>query len=168
MAHHRPFVLYTVFNDNKAKDRALFYLQEETRPNFPDEVPESEAELVELFEFLSYPHQVEAENNSLTLWFGDPYREEDLHEDIGPMMEGLSILGAKQVLVYWEYEDEACYEQYVNGNKELIWSVYGLESPEDEARYNKILPPKLKQDLKQLGDPVASIRRISEFLSEKQ
>ncbi len=91
------------FANNHKRDRALFYLQEDTRPDFDDEVPENEQALFETVDEIPYPAVIKSLNDSSLYWVM-------ADEDGFPDLTLAEKLGAEKVLVvHAQIEDEPCF-----------------------------------------------------------
>lgn len=94
------------FANNHKRDRALFYLQEDTRPDFDDEVPEDEQALFETVDEMPFPAVIKTydENDSAVLYWAMA------DEDGFPDLTLAEKLGADTVLVvHAQLEDEPCF-----------------------------------------------------------
>jgi hypothetical protein len=80
------------FANNHQRDRAVFYLQEDTRPDFDDEVPEVEQALFEAVDEIPYPTVIKILDDSSLYW---AMAEEDGFPDLALAEK----LGAEKVLV---------------------------------------------------------------------
>ncbi len=167
MAHATPFALYARFSNTASLERFLFFLEEDTRPSFPDEVEPNEAPWVEHFEFLAYPWELTRLDNAVLVEFGDPHEEEDLHDDIAPMMEGAAGLGADQVLVYWSYEGEGVFERWSDGANEILWAMDDDEAEEDGVGRPDLLDEPLREQLRDVLEdaPGKALLRLAQALS---
>lgn len=169
MAHASPFTLYTRFADCASLARFLFFLEEDSRPAFPDEVTHGESQWVGHFEFLSYPWSVkQLDNVTVVADFGDPHEEQDLSGDITPMMEGATGLGAELVLVFWCYEEECFLERYVKGHREVVWS---MDVEADEDKNQELLSRESQEQLRKIyeeaEDAAEVLAQIASELAEK-
>ena len=91
------------FANNHQRDRAVFYLQEDTRPDFDDEVPEVEQALFEAVDEIPYPTVIKILDDSSLYW---AMTEEDGFPDLALAEK----LGAEKVLVvHAQIEDEPCF-----------------------------------------------------------
>jgi len=91
------------FGNNHQRDRARFYLQEDTRPDFDDEVAESELTLFEAVDEISYPGVIKTLDNTGLYWVM-------ADEDGFPDLALAEKLGAEKVLVvHAQIEDEPCF-----------------------------------------------------------
>lgn len=91
------------FANNHKRDRALFYLQEDTRPDFNDEVPEVEQALFEVVDEIPYPAVIKSLDDSNLYWVM-------ADEDGFPDLALAEKLGAEKVLVvHAQIEDEPCF-----------------------------------------------------------
>ncbi len=95
------------FANNQQRDRALFYLQEDTRPDFDDEVPEDEQTLFETVDEIPYPSVIknlDDEDDDAGLYWAMA------DEDGFPDLALAEKLGAEKVLVvHAQIEDEPCF-----------------------------------------------------------
>ena len=111
----------THFANNHKRDRALFYLQEDTRPDFDDEVPEAERALFETVDEMPFPAVIKTydENDSAVLYWAMA------DEDGFPDLTLAEKLGAEKVLVvYAQLEDEPCFtiaQKLANRSTETIF-----------------------------------------------
>ena len=91
------------FANNQQRDRALFYLQENTRPDFDDDVAEVEQALFEAVDEIPYPEIIKSFNETSLYWVM-------ADEDGFPDLALAEKLGARTVLVvHAQIEDEPCF-----------------------------------------------------------
>ncbi len=125
--------------------RLQIYLDEDTRPDFPEDAPQEEAEWVEPFEFLENPDSIkEIDDKTLLVEF---YPEEtDFTDEAKELIKTLLEIVQVESIIYCELgEDWTIFENYTIDNRQLLWAVDGLDDPESEEKYNSFLSKEEKE-----------------------
>jgi len=138
-------VLYINCKTNQQSKRLQTYLNEDTRPDFPEDAPKEEADWVEPFEFLENPDGVkEIDNKTLLVEF---YPEEtDFTDEAKELIKILLEIVQVESIIYCELgEDWTMFEYYTKDNRQLLWAVDGLDDPESEEKYNSFLSKAEKE-----------------------
>jgi len=106
----------------KATDRILFYLDEDTRPDFADEVPANESALCEAMEFADTPIQIEKTSETIIYaWF--EFIELDEIEKMLLVFDCIEgILGRH---VYFADDEE--YRAYFEYRNNMLKPIYTIE-----------------------------------------
>lgn len=123
--------IYVVCKDKKSCDRLKFYFDGETRPDFVEEVPESEAELFEAFESLQVPDLVNSiDGNRVSIGF------DMLEEGFDEFEEMVCIAGEfnpQQVFAYYYTDEETdCFFRLENNELIFLFSLAELIVDEEE------------------------------------
>lgn len=121
------------------------YLNEDTRPDFPEDVSKEEAEWVEPFEFLENPDSIkEIDDKTLLVEF---YPEEtDFTDEAKKLIKTLLEIVQVESIIYCELgEDWTMFEYYSKDNRQLLWAVDGLDDPVSEEKYNSFLSKEEKE-----------------------
>ncbi len=110
----------------KATDRILFYLGEDTRPGFAEEVSASEVALFEAMEFADTPIQIDRPSETLIyVW----YEFIEL-EEIEKMLKAFDCI--EGVLVRYVYfADDEEYRAYFEYRNNTLNSIYTIEDDVD-------------------------------------
>lgn len=91
------------FANNHQRDRAVFYLQEDSRPDFDDEVAEAEQALFEVVDEIPYPAVIKTLDDAGLYWVM-------ADEDSFPDLALAEKLGAEKILVvHAQIEGEPCF-----------------------------------------------------------
>jgi hypothetical protein len=156
------FCLWVKFPTASSCKRLIFYLDPDTRPDFPDEVPESEVEWVEVFELLPDPCSIEQiDEYTLTVYFDD-------ESDAEPhrVCAAIALLEPDSVLSWESVEGEVYYQSWVGSDNTLLYAPQGLEDPDDDEKYNRNLNEATRKHLDELdGMPEEALRFLSEMWS---
>lgn len=153
-------LIWARFADATSRDRLAFYLDPETRPDFPEEAPESEASWVDHFELLPDPDQIERlSGNVLLVYFGE---EADAQPD--QVCEAIGLLSPTQLLMRENIEGDVFYHSWQDGQSTLIYAADGLDDPDDDTRYNRQLGDAVRRHLDGLRD---SPKRALQYLAEQ-
>lgn len=136
----------TINCKTKQKSKRLkIYLNEDTRPDFPEDAPQNEADWVEPFEFLENPDSIkEIDEKTLLVAF---YPEEtDFTDDAKELMKTLLEIVQVESIIYCELgEDWTMFEYLTKDKRKLLWAVDGLDDPEDDDKYNSFLSKEEKE-----------------------
>ncbi len=139
-------MLYVRCADARGRERLAFYLDEATRPDFPDEVPAEEADLVRAFESVDAPAQLlKPSATELVASFEMPSGDTQY-----ALASVLGRFGAEKAI--WHESDGGelnVYYCYRDGDFHFLYSPQPLDDPEDEARYNRALPQAARELLNQ-------------------
>ncbi len=113
--------IFFVYGNKEIIKKLPFYLDNITRPDFPDEVPEVEQSWVEIFEFLDNPDDIRS-LDSTHLGFGFFPDQGGDREEMSVLGKSLiDIIGANQVLLYLSSEEEASIDLFnKKGRKRLF------------------------------------------------
>lgn len=119
------FALLISHKDKNALDRIILYCHADTRPDFPEDVPDSEEEWVDAYEILPYPNKINRlDVHTLILEFYDECKMGgNLPEEIAT---AVAMSQPEQILSYSDLEDHTLYERWQGQRYELIWDVDGL------------------------------------------
>lgn len=140
--------------------RLMFYLDPETRPDFPDEVPESEATWVEAFELLPDPSSMEQVDDTTVSVYFDDESDAEPHQ----ICEAIALLEPDSLLSWEVVECEVYYQRWKDGNNTLIYAPEGLEDPQEDEKYNRNLDEAIRKRLDELdGEPEEALRLLSEI-----
>lgn len=157
---YASLVIWVRFADTSSCDRLAFYLDPDTRPDFPDEVPESEASWVDHFELLPDPDQLErVSGDVLLIHFGD---DADAQPD--QVCEAISLLSPTQLLTREDIEGEVVYHSWQGAQSTLVYAEEGLDDPDDDRRYNRRLDDATRRYLDRLRD---SPKSALQFLAKQ-
>lgn len=98
--------LYAVFIDNTALNQFCWYIDNETRPAFVEEVPDGEHKLFELIEQLEIPESKQQPHKNAVLYSFEMMDE--VEDDYAALLKIATMLGAKTVISHWfsEYETD--------------------------------------------------------------
>lgn len=152
------FIVFVKFGDANTCKRLGRYFSVNTRPNFSDEVLETETELVDVFEFLPYPTITPVDSRTLLLYFED---DSDNNVEFDDIVSAVSLFSPNLLLSYSDFGDDEWYERYRDGRLELVWAVMGLDDPEDDERMNRILSDETKARLRDVGDPARILQLLA-------
>ena len=135
--------LYVSCSSENKCDRLRYYLEPETRPDFPEDVPADEAALVELFEEMPDPEEMNrVAECELIVYFGeDAFSAKELLPKVLPRFQ------VKQALWYEDSTEHQEYYRFEDDSFEFLYSPEPLESPEDDERYNRELSQAVQDDL---------------------
>jgi hypothetical protein len=139
-------------------ERLAFYLEEDCRPDFQDEVPEYEASWVDAFEFLPTAKLERLDDHTLVAHFSSDSGFGDELEDI---LNAIALTGPKAIYFYAFLGDNEWYASYHNGHKKLIWAVAGLDDPDDEKGLNQRLNKEEQERLKSVGTPSMALAELA-------
>ncbi len=117
------------------KQRLEFYFDEETRPDFAEEVPESEAKLVDIFELMPQPEEMESlSDTELVLFF-----ELDAFEMMQLLPSILKFFEINKVIILEDSMDYRHYKKFNGEGFDLLHSPEALEDEGDDILYNQNL-----------------------------
>lgn len=136
-------IFYIKCKTTQQCERLQLYLNEETRPDLPEEVPTEEADWVEPFEFMEQPDNVTkvTDKDLLITFYPD---ETDFTEDAESFIKILvHTVGIASVLYGELGEDWTTFELIQKQKRTLLWSVEVLPDP-DERQYNQHLSKEEK------------------------
>jgi hypothetical protein len=141
--------------------RLIFYLDPDTRPDFPDEVPEAEAKWVGIFELLPDPCSIEQiDEHTVSVYFDDE-ADAEAHQ----ICAAIALLEPDNILSWESIEGEVYYKSWQGGDNTLIYAPEGLEDPMDDKKYNRVLNEETRKHLDELhGTPDEALRFLSEIL----
>ncbi|MER2490311.1 hypothetical protein [Catenovulum sediminis] len=97
--------LYVSFSDQQKLKRFCWYMDAETRPDFDDEVPDSESELFQIVELLELPESKSvATNNGVIYGFEMLSEPENEYQTLAKFAKRL---GSQTFISYWfgEYDE---------------------------------------------------------------
>lgn len=140
-------MLYVRCCSRSKVDRLRFYLDAKTRPDFSDEVPAEEEELVDCFEYVDVPTDIIRLSPKELLVYFEMFTGQPNH-DIAPT---LGWFQPKQVL--WHESDGGdldIYYCYRDGKFEFFYSPQALTEEQDEQQYNQNISPQMKQKISEL------------------
>ncbi len=138
-------VLHIRCKTSQQSKRLQAYLNEDSRPDFPEDVPPEEVEWVEPFEFLENPDSIkEIDDKTLLVEF---YPEEtDFTDEAKELIKTLLEIVQVESIIYCELgEDWTVFENYTKDNHQLLWAVDGLDDQESEEKYNSFLSKEEKE-----------------------
>jgi len=151
-------VIYVQCFDAEKLKRIEFYLNGETRPDFPEDVPGSEAQLVEVFEFLPTPESLQClDLNGLTAHFAP-----DSLEEMKDLVKGAALFRPDKLLMFFA-DDEETRHYYCHQDSKLnfMMSEIPFDDPADERKYNRKLPPKLANSIKDMDDKSKALELLA-------
>ncbi|MDE1462697.1 hypothetical protein [Spartinivicinus poritis] len=127
------------FATKKQLDRAYWFLHEDTRPDFDDEVEESEQDAFEFIESIEDPDYLEKVGKQELIWELTVNKREWMPEEI---IEGISLLGATHSDIF--YQDEYDVRVYQHTPPKPVKTLYEVLNydQEDEIR-DELLENKL-------------------------
>jgi hypothetical protein len=138
----------------------MFYLDPETRPDFPDEVPASEAAWVEAFELLPDPSSIDQLDDCTVSVYFDDESDAEPHQ----ICAAIALLEPVSLLSWEAIECEVYYQSWKRGNNTLLYAPEGLENPQDDEKYNRNLDEATRKRLDELdGEPEEALRYLSEI-----
>lgn len=109
-------------------NRIHHYLAEATRPDFADEVPDTEVAVFEAMEFAPLPIECDANEGAVTAWF----EHAELNE-LQQMLQGLTQLGNVQAyLLFSDDEEFKGFFQYREERLQLRYEI-GLDKALDQT-----------------------------------
>jgi hypothetical protein len=111
-------------------ERALFFLDSESRPSFEEEVPATEKAVFEALEFAPAPAFIRAVGNTAI----EAGFENEALADLKDMIIGLSALKFDQCYVFFGDDEE--YKVYFKLDGQKLVCIYTLE--DDEALDTKL------------------------------
>jgi hypothetical protein len=109
--------------------RIGIYLEPDTRPDFPEDVPEEEADWVDAYEVVPYPERLERPDEYTLLLF---YDGDDLGELPEDLANALVLSQPSMILSYSDLEDHVLFERWVDQRYESVWDVHGMYEEESE------------------------------------
>ena len=131
-------------------ERLVFYLDAETRPSFPEDVPASEADRVEAFEFLPVPTDLHRPSSASLLAYFD--EGVDSFGDIEGIMGAIALAEPAALYLYFADDEETQhYYRHAEGELEFLYSEVPLDDGDEE--YNRRLDEKLRKELDTFDDP---------------
>ncbi len=140
------FTLLVHHSDTSKLDRIKSYFVPDTRPDFPEDVPETEEEWVDAFEIIPYPEIIERPDpNVMLLEFDD-------EADMGPefhneIAQAVSLTQPDLILSYSFLEDHILYDKWNGNSYETIWGRDYLEDDQEE-----VLDTQTIEQLEKLGE----------------
>jgi hypothetical protein len=149
MSDFGSFMLLVRLPDTATRDRLALYLDGATRPDFPEEVPEQEADWVDAFEPLPVP-ELEVKDDDILIAYFDGDTTDEL--DLPRICEAVNLFAPQRMLSYTFLGDTELFEEWQAGDPKLIWSVVELDDPDDDLRYNRNLDKPTQQELQRLLD----------------
>lgn len=149
----------------EAMERLAFYLREESRPEFPDEVPENEAAWVEAFEFLPAVELERMDDRMMVAHFNSDSGFGDELEDI---LDAVALTGPEEIYFHAFLGDNEWYGRYRSGHKELIWATTGLDDPDEDQRLNQNLSEEEKERLESAGGPAQALAVLAQMYLNKR
>jgi len=156
------FVLLVRHPDAVMLDRINTYLASETRPDFPEDVPESEEEWVDAFEIIPYPEKIKRpEPEVMILEF---YDEADISREFPEdLAHAISLSNPELILSYSFLEDCVLYDKWQGVRYETIWGDCYLEDDQEAE-----LDAQTIKQLQKFGDDHNKILMyLSEVLGSK-
>jgi hypothetical protein len=137
--------LYIFCPSKSVSDRLCYYFDPKTRPDFPEDVPDEEAELVDYFEEMPDPEVIKKPTDrELIVYFDEDALE--VRELLPNILQHFSM---KQALFYEESIEHQAYYRFEEDSFEFFYSPVPLEFPDDEERYNRNLSGSMQAELKQ-------------------
>jgi hypothetical protein len=158
-------LLYVRCRDSESRNRLQYYLDARTRPDFSDEVPEAEADLVNVFEAIDEPIRINQPSSTELLATFDMLAGEPGHE-IAPVMDRFHL---EQALWYEsDGGDVADVSRYEKGRFHFLCNLRDLEDEVDESDSSD-LPPQILEHLRRnaFGDATSSILYLGRNLKER-
>lgn len=114
------FTLLVRHTDAAQIRRIRYYLESETRPDFPEDVPESEADWVDAYEAVPYPERIDQPDDHTLLLFYDGDDLGELPEDIA---FAIALSCPELVLSHSDLEDHLLFERWQDGGYEIVWDT---------------------------------------------
>lgn len=152
--------LRITFAEPSSCQRLMFYLDPETRPDFPDEVPDAEAAWVEVFELLPDPSSLEQVDDKTVSVYFDDESDAEPHQ----ICTAIALLEPVRVLSWEVIECEVFYQSWQGGNNTLLYAPEGLDDPQDDKKYNRNLDEATRKRLDELdGEPEEALRFLAEL-----
>lgn len=116
-------MLYIQCQTTEQRDRLVIYLNDDTRPRFPEDAPPEEADWVEAFEFVEMADTIRLEQDT-GLFVGYFPEEVDFGEDAKAIIKMLlSTIGVEYILYCELGEDWTTFDYYTKDKKVFVWSV---------------------------------------------
>lgn len=131
--------LYLCFETTEVAQRFAFYMDTDTRPDFPDDVPEHEAPLVDLFDYMPDCDEMDwpSETECVLYFEEDTFEAKELFPKILPHFS--------VTLALW-CEDGFEYCHYMRFDSEyfdFLYSPKPLEDEDDDKKHNRQLSKEL-------------------------
>jgi len=131
--------LYINFNGVELAQRFAFFMNEDTRPDFPDEVPENEAPLVDIFELMPDGGQMQwPSETECTLQF-----YEDAFEAKEQLILALPYFDIKLALLCEDDFDYCHYKRFDGNFFDFLYSPEALDFEDDDEQHNRQLSEAL-------------------------
>jgi hypothetical protein len=127
--------LYLCFDTTEAAQRFAFYMNTDTRPDFPDDVPEHEAPLVDLFDYMPDCDDMDWPSaNECVLYFEeDAFEAKELFPRILPHF-------SVKLALWCEDGFEYCHYMRFDGEYfDFLYSPEPLEDEDDDKNHNRQL-----------------------------
>jgi hypothetical protein len=153
--------LRVTFDDHLKCERLKFYLDPDTRPDFPDEVPDIESDWVGVFELLPDPCLIDLIDDCVVSVYFDDESDADPHQ----ICTAIALLQPTGMLSWEMIEGEVIFQQWQGGDNMLLYAPGGLEDPEDDKKYNRKLDQVTRSKLDELiGMPVEALQFLANTL----
>lgn len=140
--------------------RLAFYLAEETRPSFPDDVPVQEAAWVNAFEFLPTAELEQPDDYTLVAHFSN---DSGFGDELDEVLDAVALTGPETIYFHAFLGDNEWYARYRKGRQELVWAVAGLDDPDDDERLNRNLSDADKERIITAGGPARSLSVLAQI-----
>jgi len=129
--------------------RIEFYLNGETRPDFPEDVPSGEAQFVEAFEFVPVPESLKILSADALAAHFYP----DSLEEVKDLVKALALFKPGKLFMFFSDDGETHhYYRYQDGSLCFVFSEIPLDDSEDEKKYNRNLPTELAKTIENMDD----------------
>lgn len=136
-------------------DRIAFFLRSETRPLFPEDVPEHEENLVEAFEDAETPTSLQSDGTTLAAYF-DQFEGFDTAE---ATVKAIAAMQPSDIYLFFANDEETRhYYRYAQGELRFLLSELPLDG-EDDVRLNRNVPGPVKAKIEKFEDPADGLRR---------
>lgn len=145
MSSNASAVLSINCQSNQQSKRLQIYLNEDTRPYFPEDVPQEEVEWVAFFEFLDNPHGIK-EVDEKTLFVEFYPDETDFRDEAKELIKTLLEMVGVESIIYCDLgENWTTFEYYTKESRQLLWEVDGYDDEEDDKKCNSFLSKEEKK-----------------------
>ncbi|PWK54332.1 hypothetical protein [Pleionea mediterranea] len=121
-------IIYTAFSSNDEIKQFHKYIDFDTRPRFPEDLPEGERKLAEEAEFIEYPVDIEYLSELECLYTLSYLGDFEVTNKV--IVKLARFFNAKRLVVFIQNDEEFCeYRQYIPGENRLLYSYLSPKSP---------------------------------------
>lgn len=136
MSYDGSFFYYVRCESASQIKRLVWYLDEDTRPDFEDDVSPEEKPIFDAIELVPFPDELrvlDSENELLVFFDGEG---EDPHDAFTRFINAFKVDSAAFLLSSF---DEKAYHCLNDGWFEFLYSPIPLEHPDDDEEFNRKL-----------------------------